>query len=103
MEKSSLSIHGCVALAYAVALLAACGGESRIGSGRAPLSAQCVADDALPDDAWLCPDSRTLDCSEVDDATLYVVESEDVTCAGEPLKLSDSGPFAPGTHLITVT
>ena len=104
MATSHLSLHRRSWLACALALLAACDGNSGgdAPAARSALSVACVDEADLPPEAWVCPDGRTLECGEVDDATLYVVETEGVTCAGETLIVSGSGPFPPGTHVITV-
>jgi hypothetical protein len=103
MTKHDSFTHRRLGLACAVAVLAACGGDSNASMTRSALTAVCVDDDDVPAGAWVCPESRTLACDELDDATLYLVESEGDECAGEALLVSESGPFPPGTHVITIS
>jgi hypothetical protein len=90
--------------------MAACGGGARSSTGVAAsaqaLVAACVAPATqAPNGAWLCPTAKTVECSgngvaQVD--TLYVEDSAQQPCVGQPLSVSDPGPFAVGPHTITV-
>jgi len=86
-----------------LAALSACEPETDVQRIDAPLSVECrAADAAEPDDAWICPAPRQLECSEVDSTTLFVTDSDETRCAGQSLELSDAGPFAVGTHTLDV-
>jgi hypothetical protein len=104
MAKHHDHSHGRLALACAIAMLIACDGDSQVGSSRSlsALTAVCVDGADLPVGAWACPEPRKLACSEIDDATLYLVEPEADACAGDALIVSQAGPFVPGTHVITI-
>jgi hypothetical protein len=80
----------------------ACEQDAALGRIGSALTVECADPAALPDDAWLCPASRTLECGETDAAILYLTESADPSCSGETLVLSDAGPFTPGTHTLDV-
>jgi len=106
MAKHQHDIPGRLQLACAIAMLAAaCDGDSNRGSARArsALTAVCVDVADLPVGAWACPEPRTLQCSEIDEQTLYLVEPEGDACAGDALLVSQAGPLTPGTHVITIS
>src|SRR5688572_8052749 len=58
--------HRRLGLACAVAMLAACDGDSNASVTRSALTAVCVDDDDVPVGAWVCPEPRTLACDELD-------------------------------------
>lgn len=65
------------------------------------LSAECVAEDApLADDAWVCPEGRTVECGSA--TTLYLRDSTDQSCANQELTVVNPGPYTPGTYDIVV-
>ena len=102
METHKLFANRPLGIACAIAIVTGCGGESHVGSTRAALTAACVPSDEVPAGAWVCPETATLECDEIGETTVYVVASAGDACAGESLALSQSGPFAPGTHVIVV-
>jgi hypothetical protein len=71
------------------------------------LRAECSSIvETLPDDAWLCPEPRSVECSggaaELDEI-LYVPDSSSASCADQVLSVSEAGPFGVGVHEIVVT
>src|SRR5688572_10419186 len=104
MENRNLTNYPRALLLCAIAMLVACDSDTGVGVTGAALSAACVDTDvALPPNTWLCPESRTFECGEAEDATIFLVEPEAATCGGELLDVSDSGPFPPGSHEITIS
>ena len=83
-----------------VCALWACDDE-QVAVSRAALTAECESSDEIPEDAWVCPADRTLECGA--DDVVFVANDESTSCEGEDVVLSDDGPFAPGTHTITVS
>lgn len=93
-----------------------CGDESEeLAQTRQPLEAVCVEDEAgiEEEDAWLCGESRTVECDTHDGAevaTIYVVDEAEAGAEGEEppaacqgeYGVNDEGPFEPGTHTIIV-
>jgi hypothetical protein len=88
----------CCALSCA---LVACDEDEASVSAAALLTAECESADDIPDDAWVCPADRVLECGA--DATVFVVSDEGTSCAGEDVVLSEDGPFALGEHTITIS
>jgi len=73
----------------------------------ASLKAECVPEGAAPPDgAWVCPDSKTIECDAAlaeEAHILYVPEGDGFSCDDPGLSLTTgSGPLAVGTHTITV-
>jgi hypothetical protein len=73
----------------------------------ASLKAECVPEGAaLPNGAWVCPDSKTIECDAAlaDQVhTLYVPEGDTFSCDDQELSLTTaSGSLTVGTHTITV-
>lgn len=91
----------------------ACGGQPEdVDQGQQALMASCAETDAdVPAGAWVCGESRTVECTsasgtEVDD--IYVVADDvapnSMLCGGgDSIEVSDPGPYAPGIHDIIVT
>jgi len=99
LVRTSVSWIGC--------LLALAGCPVDSADLSASLKAECVPEGAaLPDGAWVCPDSKIVECDTAlaDQAhTLYVRESEGFSCEDQTLSLSTaSGSLTVGTHAITV-
>jgi hypothetical protein len=90
-------VFGC-AIACA---LGACGEDEVAVNAAALLTAECESAADIPADAWVCPADRVLECGA--DETVFVVDGETTSCAGEDVVLSDDGPFAPGEHTITIS
>ncbi|MGD8862303.1 MAG: hypothetical protein PVI30_19985, partial [Myxococcales bacterium] len=70
---------------------------------RAALTAECVSE-TTPDDGWVCSQSRTVECVDgsADPDVVYVEATPDAgTCTGA-LGVSPQGPYAVGSHEITV-
>lgn len=81
--------------------------DSNVASSRAALTAQCEQEESVPADAWVCTESRTVTCdSGYGDTAVDVVyvpgESTSADACEAGLEVSDQGPFAPGTHDISV-
>jgi hypothetical protein len=102
------SILVCGVLAGAVSPATGCDSDPDVAVTRQPLRAECVSDEAaLPEGAWLCPDSLTVECDGGDGTTdvevVYVPPPAEQQCPTDELVVSDSGPFAPGVHIIAVS
>jgi hypothetical protein len=85
----------------------ACSGDG-VGEGTRALSAECVDPTAtLPADAWMCGEERTVECTSPQGAdvdVIYVVSSTITgpSCVPDEVQVNDPGPFALGTHTISV-
>ncbi len=79
--------------------------DDATGTLKAPLQASCAAQAAdVPAGAWVCGESRTVECNAAQtDVDFIYVTPTDAVCEGKELQLSNEGPFAVGTHEITVT
>ena len=106
--RSAVTHHYTVLGAACLLLVsvASCGGEPEIiRSERAPLVAVCAeSTETLPDAAWLCGASRTVECDAqpgtASPNTIYVVR--DAGCADARLSVAE-GPFALGETEIVVS
>lgn len=88
-----------------------CGGDNAPSSSSASqaLVAECVDEnETLPAEAWECSEPRTIECVDgtgtADIGTVYVRdEANDDGCGDDDVTVSNSGPFAVGTHDIEVS
>lgn len=90
----------------ALGLAAACGDTSSGPATRsAALETACVTPAALPAGAFLCGESRTVECDDGKGSTslpvLYLTESDDLACADGPFT-ADAQSYGVGTHGIAV-
>jgi hypothetical protein len=62
---------------------------------------------ALPPDAWVCPEPRTIECNTgtgtVEGGTLYVEDPGDAACLTRGVVVSNDGPYPVGQHTIGVS
>jgi hypothetical protein len=90
-----------LAVAAAIALIA-CNRTNTIEGTRAALSVQCEPEASIPEGAWVCPEPLTLECGTADAATIYVAESDELSCADGPLSVESAAALRPGTHDVIV-
>ena len=69
---------------------------------QAALVAVCADSSLSESDSWTCPEPITVECSDQADLPLPVASPEGVTCDPNDLRISDAGPYTPGTHDVTV-
>lgn len=100
------AITGLVGALTSLLLVAACNGED-LGSGVAPLTAQCLENnDPIPAGAWVCGEARTVECDSHAGAHvdfIYTQLGGAATCGDEELTVNLPGPFLVGSHAITVS
>jgi len=69
---------------------------------QAALVAVCADSSMSMSDSWTCPTPITVECSDQADLPLPVASPEGVVCDPNDLRISDAGPYAPGTHNVSV-
>ena len=94
-----MKIHPTIILAAPV--LAACASEPSNIEFR-DIEPVCVEDASQAEDAWTCPETMTIECSEEPPAELYVVRDGDDQSCSEVGYETIEGPFPPGEHDLKV-
>lgn len=101
-SSHAVLIQYAVACALCACALVGCHEDDEVRvAAAALLTAECTSPDAIPADGWVCPADRTLECGAHD--VVFVADDETTSCAGEPVAVSNPGPFAQGTHTIAVS
>jgi hypothetical protein len=96
-----------------VALLAACDGEARQDRVAAPLEVACLAPEApVAPGSWVCGTSRVQECdvsAGSHPGAIHVLPATPpdggapAACSVDGVRASQTGPFAPGVHSISVS
>lgn len=95
-------------LAFSLAALASsgCADDELVARGSALVASCSESDDAVPEGAWRCPETHTVECNGGDGTAsveaIYFVPGEGSSCTEQPLSVSDPGPFTVGTHEVSV-
>lgn len=95
-------------LAFSLAALAysGCADEALVARGSGLVASCSETDDAVPEGAWQCPETRTVECSGGDGTAsvdaIYFVPNDGSSCTERALTVSDAGPFTVGTHEVSV-
>jgi hypothetical protein len=110
MDKPNHHFTRVLLTSGALCALACNQGAEPLGSTGEPLVVECAepgAVAALPADAWICPETRTVECTggtgTVEGGTLYVTDPGDGACRTSAVVVSNDGPFPVGQHAISVS